>query len=383
MRKINIVNNIPYFTRCLVPAYIFLALCFCILNSCGKSGPRRLLYVAVPGIRNYVEYGGHGVIVFDIDDGHRFVKRIPTGSLDGKGHPINVKGICASEITDRLYVSTVKHLICIDLKTDKIIWEREYKGGCDRMAISPDGQIIYLPTLHNIDGWKVINAISGDIIAELMPKSRSHNTIYGPDGKEVYLAGLGSPLLSIADTATHKIIRTVGPFSHNVRPFTINGAQTRVYVNINGRLGFEIGDLKSGKVLHEINVPGFKKGRVKRHGCPSHGIGMTPDETRLWVSDGANQHMHVFDLTVDPPEYIKSLQVRDDPGWVTFSIDGTLAYPSSGDVFDTKTLKLITQLTDEKGQVVQSEKMLEIDFLGNDAILAGNQFGIGQTKHNK
>ena len=93
--------------------------------------------------------------------------------------------------------------------------------------------------------------------------------------------------------------------------------------------------------------------------------------------------MHVFDLTVDPPEYIKSLQVRDDPGWVTFSIDGTLAYPSSGDVFDTKTLKLITQLTDEKGQVVQSEKMLEIDFLGNDAILAGNQFGIGQTKHNK
>ncbi len=36
--------------------------------------PRRLLYVASPGVRNYLEYGGHGVIVFDIDNGHKFVK---------------------------------------------------------------------------------------------------------------------------------------------------------------------------------------------------------------------------------------------------------------------------------------------------------------------
>src|SRR6476620_764013 len=31
----------------------------------------RLLYVATPGIRNYLEYGGHGLLVFDMDDGHR------------------------------------------------------------------------------------------------------------------------------------------------------------------------------------------------------------------------------------------------------------------------------------------------------------------------
>ena len=31
-----------------------------------------------PGTRNYVEYGGVGLLVFDIDDGYRFVRRIPT-----------------------------------------------------------------------------------------------------------------------------------------------------------------------------------------------------------------------------------------------------------------------------------------------------------------
>ena len=36
------------------------------------------LYVAVPGIRDYLGYGGHGILVFDMDNDHRFVKRIET-----------------------------------------------------------------------------------------------------------------------------------------------------------------------------------------------------------------------------------------------------------------------------------------------------------------
>src|SRR6478736_1970156 len=60
------------------------------------ASERRLLYVAEPGIRNYLEYGGHGVLVFDIDQGHRFVRRISTRGLDEQGVPLNVKGVCAS-----------------------------------------------------------------------------------------------------------------------------------------------------------------------------------------------------------------------------------------------------------------------------------------------
>src|SRR5881397_1032186 len=82
---------------------------------------RRLLYVAVPGIRNYLEYGGHGILVFDIDRGHRFVKRIAAAGLDEKGNPLNVKGVCASALTKRIYVSTTQTLTCIDLVTEKIL----------------------------------------------------------------------------------------------------------------------------------------------------------------------------------------------------------------------------------------------------------------------
>src|SRR5437764_14353889 len=59
--------------------------------------PRRLLYVAEPGIRNYLEYGGHGVLVFDIDQGHKFLRRIKSAGIDPKtGKPENVKGSCPS-----------------------------------------------------------------------------------------------------------------------------------------------------------------------------------------------------------------------------------------------------------------------------------------------
>ena len=43
----------------------------------------RFLYVATPGIRDYLEYGGHGVLVYDIDHGHRLVRRIASAGVDG------------------------------------------------------------------------------------------------------------------------------------------------------------------------------------------------------------------------------------------------------------------------------------------------------------
>jgi DNA-binding beta-propeller fold protein YncE len=337
---------------------------------------RRLLYVATPGIRDYLEYGGHGILVFDINDGHKFVRRIASAGLNETGKPLNVKGICASAKTQRLYVSTTRTLMSFDLVSGKLLWEKPYNGGCDRMAISPDGKVIYLPSLEQ-GHWHVVDAITGEVIKKIVTNSGSHNTIIGLDGRFAYLAGLKSPILRVADAKTHEVVREIGPFGHVIRPFTINGEQTLCYVNVNDLLGFEIGDLKSGRMLHRIEVKGFEKGTPKRHGCPSHGIGMTPDETELWLTDSVNRRLHIFDNTARPPKQTVSIAVRDEPGWVTFSIDGRYAYPSTGDVIEVKTRKIVAELTDETGAAVQSEKLLEIDFDGDVPVRAGNQFGLG------
>ncbi len=76
----------------------------------------------------------------------------------------------------------------------------------------------------------------------------------------MYLAGLRSPLLPVADTQTHKIVQTVGPFSAGIRPLTVNADRSLVFVTVNGLLGFEIGDLKTGKKIYRVEVQGFKTG---------------------------------------------------------------------------------------------------------------------------
>jgi hypothetical protein len=344
-----------------------------------ESGQHRRLYVAVPGIRNYLEYGGHGLLIFDIDNGHKFLKRIKTLGLDDKGQPLNVKGVCANAGTKRIYISTTRTLTCLDLVTEKIIWEKAYPGGCDRMSMSPDGKVIYAPSLEGAH-WHVINAISGDVITKIVPSSGAHNTVYGLDGQRVYLAGLKSPLLTIADTSTHTSNNVCGPFSNFIRPFTINGSQTLAFCCINDLLGFEIGDLKTGKMLHRVEIQGFQKGAIKRHGCPSHGIGLTPDEKEIWVTDAHNRRLHIYDGTVMPPKYLANVELRDEPGWITFGISGQYAYPATGDVIEIATRKIVTGLTDENGAAVQSEKLLEIDFKDGQPVRAGDQFGIGQVR---
>ena len=320
-----------------------------------------------------------GIVVFDIDNGYKFVKRMPTWDLAPGQKAENVKGIAANAKTGTVYVSTINRMAAFDAVSGKKLWDKTYERGCDRMALSPDGKILYTPSL---DGphWNVVNAATGDVIAKVVPNSGSHNTIYAVDGSRVYMAGLKSRLLSIADPSTHTIVKTVGPFDNVIRPFTVNGKNTLVFVNINGLLGFEVGDIRTGQKLHRVEIQGCKQGPVKRHGCPSHGIALSNDERELWVTDGANNDLHIFDATVMPPKQTTTVKLRDFPGWVSFSIDGRHAYSSTGDIIDARTKGIVATLKDETGAEFQSEKMLEMVIDNGKVVQAGNQFGIGMKQ---
>ena len=346
---------------------------------------RHYLYAAVPGVQNHypennynLRYGGIGILVFDMDHGYPFVKRIPTWKLDPGQKVEIVKGIAADAENARLYVTTPTALAAFDLTTEKLIWQKNYEGGFDRLALSPDGKTLYAPSFEGAY-WLVIRASSGDLITRLDTGTGSHNTIWSADGSRVYLAGLHNNYLLVADPSTNKVIQKVGPFSDNVRPFTVNGSNSLCYVNVNNLLGFEIGDVKTGKKLYSVAVTGFASGRAARHNpCPSHGIGLTPDEKELWLVDGVNNYAHVFDAQVMPPKQIADIKLSDSPGWVSFSIDARYVFPSTGDVIERKTRKIVYILHDETGAQVESEKVVEIDFDDGRPRRAGNQFGVGQ-----
>ena len=343
------------------------------------AAEHHLLYVASPGIRNDTEYGGEGILVFDIDHGFRFVRRIPTWRVPPGKQPENVKGIAASAATGRIYVTNLTRMMALDAVTGRQLWDKAYEGGCDRPAISPDGKTLYVPQLEG-NLWHVVDALNGNVVAQIESKSGSHNTICSLDGSKVYLAGLKSPNLLVVDTRDREVLKTIGPFSNFIRPFTVNGAGTLCFVNVDGLLGFEVGDLLTGRKLYRVEVQGYSQGPVKRHGCPSHGIALTLDEKELWVADGANDSIHVFDASVMPPRQTVRIKQRDMPGWISFSLDGRFAFSSTGEIIDAATKKIVATLQDEKGREVQSEKMLDLQIANGKLVRAGNQFGVGMKR---
>ncbi len=349
---------------------------------------RDLLYVAVPnragGTEFMGDYGGVGILVFDVRSDYRFVKRIPTWDYPASVEPEAMRGIEVSIPAGLLYIAMRTRLAAFSLTTDKMVWEQTYDGQCcDRLSVSPDGTTIYAPGDGNAT-WYVIDAATGDLIATVAtPESNgAHNTVWALDGSRVFMSGQQSPIISVADPATHTVVQTIGPFSNVVRPFTINGRGTLLFANVNDLLGFEVADLETGEMIHRVEVEGYGWSRNRRlpHQVPSHGIALSPDETELWVVDGVNRYVHVFDATAMPPEQMMSIPTRDVPAWLTFGLDGEFVYPSSGDVIDAATKEIIAGLTDEFGNTVRSEKMIEVLFEDGQPVRTVDQFGIGMVR---
>src|SRR2546427_2166731 len=146
---------------------LFLILAFHSLPSlnAADSGLKRYLYLSTP---DGAQPGGsgNGILVFDIDTGHRFVRRIGIEFKEG------LRGFCGNARRHAVYYTTTnRRLGAFDLEAEKVLWERTYDLGCDRACITPDGNKIYAPTgwwgKGTNSGLLVVNPGNGDLIKRL------------------------------------------------------------------------------------------------------------------------------------------------------------------------------------------------------------------------
>lgn len=351
---------------------------------------RRLVYVALPGGsaggQFSSEMNGVGIVVLDVDRNFEFVKRIPTWNVPASMSPEEVSGIAASTATNMVYLATRGRLAAFDLGTDQKAWESTYDGMCcERPEVTPDGLTLVVGSDLK-DFWYIIDAKSGTLKGKIQaPKSMfAHNMGLSADGKTVLMAPNGVTM-TVGDVPSMKAIRTI-TFSDHVRPFVINHDTTRVYSNLNNLLGFEIADVKTGEVIKRIEAPAemwkAKWGDVKQHffghGCPSHGIALTPDESEIWVVDNINYGVLVYDNTGEWPVLKMNFKTTASADWITMGIDGKYAFLSSGDVVDVKSKKLVAMMNDEYGKPMHSEKYLEMSFSNGKLLRTVSQFGQGQ-----
>lgn len=319
--------------------------------------------------------------VFDIDKDHEKVKsiKLPAGIQ-------RIWGAVAHAESQKLYISyhgvgtgtnLERGLLAYDLITEELLWKKLYSPFVDSPAVTADGKTIYLSSGEATDRgtfWFVIDAANGTVKDKIEVYRGAHNTIVGLSDKYVYMASVRYPYLVMADTATNDIVKKIGPFRDGVRPFTVNGKETLAFVNVNRFLGFEVGDIASGKVLHSVHVEGFPEGPwTKPLHVQSHGVALSPDEREVWIVDSKNRHVHLYDVTGLPqeaPTYVTSIKLPSPPTWVQFSRDGRFAYTSGGEVIDARTREIV-------GKTSYAKVRIQIDTLEGKPIRTYVRYGLG------
>jgi len=367
------------------------------------SGPRpepdrHLVYIATPGDGGTDNQSG--VVVLDGDKNYSFLKRIsyqlPASRMPGG----KVSGIAVSVPLQMLYVTQDGSMTAFDLATDQIAWtfkgesapvERSRgaaSGCCERPWLLPDGKTLVVGSSYN-SWWYYIDGATGKSLGKLpTPEANvAHNLAVTADGKLGIMGSMSSPKngkagVAVIDVPNRKVLRYM-TFSEMVRPLTINHDASLVYVNVNDLIGFEIGDVQTGKMLKRMELPGNAwKGKGY-----SHGIGMTPDESEIWVADPVNNAWQVWDNPGDGrnPVYNASKMIKPTAGvvhsWIAMTNDGKLALIGDSSIIDVKTHKEIAVLKDEYGRrIVHTEKALFLTFKEGTLIEANNQFAVGDAK---
>ncbi|MDE0105800.1 MAG: hypothetical protein OXN89_25760 [Bryobacterales bacterium] len=333
---------------------------------------RRYLYLSMPDGAQKEGRSKAGILVFDIDNGHKFVRRIDMPVFEE-----GLRGFAGNLAMRSAYYSSTNHRLGrFDLETEKTVWEKVYDVGCDRSSVTLDGKKIYVPT-----GWwykgedaglLVVNGETGEILKRITVGPQAHNSIVNLSGTRLYLGT--TTTLSVFDTADEELVMQVKDVGERgIFPFTIDSRERYAYVCLGNHVGFDVVDLESGKAIHRV----FASEEKIPH--RTHGAGLTPDETELWISDQRGQKLFIFDTTKMPPAPKGHVDLsQGGHGWVAFSLDGVYAWSHTPDVFDVKTKKLVATLRDETGEPVSGSKFIEVHVQDGKVVRVGHEFGLGR-----
>ena len=349
-----------------------LILCLPAFALAESNDVQRLLYMSMPDGAQKEGRSKAGILIFDIDNGHKFVRRIDVPIFEE-----GLRGFAGNLKNHSVYYSSTNHRLGrFDIESEETVWESVFDAGCDRSSVTLDGKKIYVPTgwwyKGEDSGFLVIDGETGKLLKRLKVGPQAHNSIVNLSGTKVYLGT--TTTLSVFDTVTDEMIMQVKDVGERgIFPYTIDSRERYAYVCLGNHVGFDVVDLEAGKAIHRV----FAGPEKIPH--RTHGAGMTPDETELWISDQKGQKLFIFDATKMPPAPKGHVELsQGGHGWVAFSLDGKYAWSHTPDVFDVKTKKLVATLRDETGQPISGSKFIEVHMQDGKVVRMGHEFGLGR-----
>jgi sugar lactone lactonase YvrE len=352
--------------------------------------PSRFVQTAQTSAVQHLEYvlQDQTISVYDIDHGFAALAPIELSQLaDG------VRGVTTAPTTHVLFIahggdgggSGNGSVLAYDMVAKTVLWDKRYSSGIDSLAISHDGQTLYVPSGENDSSgnWNIVSAATGAITGTITAGAGAHDGVMSADGVTLLLGGRNHAQLEWYNTATHQL-RSSDALVNGVRPLTINGNDSRAFTTATGFDGFQEIDLNTGHVLFTEQQASYPGGF--QYSTASHGISLSPDSKTLYVLDTVNNTVHVWDVTGTPVQKANiSVQAltgnqaqcaydcaRD--GWIQTSTDGHYVFVGdSGDVIDTSTNTVVGHI----GNLRDSRETIEVDWSGGVPVSTSTRQGVG------
>jgi YVTN family beta-propeller protein len=270
-------------------------------------------------------------------------------------------GIDFSPDGRRVYVSNEADstLDVFDRVSGKLLSKVKLSGHPNNIATTKDGGRVAVGIADDPGSLDVVDTTELSVARTIPVNGRLHNVYVTPDNKYVLTGSIRSHVLTVIDLATEKIAWEL-KLDEGVRPMAMekapDGSTRRIFVQLSNLNGFAVVDFAARKEVDRIKLPDNGFGvQERRLDSPSHGMGVAPDNRKLWVTSIAANAVYAYALPelkllghVALPEIRVAGRkpISSVPNWVTFTPDSRLLYVSNAaarsvSVIDTASMKLV------------------------------------------
>jgi len=297
---------------------------FCAIAMAGnaQAATRSLLYVA--------NSQGDDISIIDLAT-QKVIKTLKVGPI--------VHGVCAQADGRRAFatIESENSLKVIDTKTNTVTDTIALGGRPNECAATNDGRYVVVPLLAPANLSVVVDVAEKKIVKSF--KTVHPHNCFTPEGGSntvVYCEERDAYRIHRIDLAKMEVTNEV-KVAGDPRPFAITKDEKTLYTALSGLHGVAVIDI-AHETMSQIALPPmpWMACKVEPPNTPVHGVGLTPDGKKLWITSVSDAGIYVYDIA--SKKLGKKITVGACPNWISFSADGKYAGVSNADTDDTSIL---------------------------------------------
>jgi YVTN family beta-propeller protein len=213
-------------------------------------------------------------------------------------------GVGFSADGSRVYVSTEAEdmLDVVDRQSAAILKKIPLSGRPNNIAVTNDGSRVLVGIRSGDGAVDIIDARSLSVSKTIPIHGSVHNVFVTPDDRYAVTGSIEAKIATVIDLRSEQVAWEI-KFDAGVRPMAFetnpDGSTNRMFVQLNDVNGFAVVDFAKHKEVARLLFP-KDQGRFgaaeQRQRTPSHGIRVSPDGRALWVNSTVSNATYKYSL---------------------------------------------------------------------------------------